>query len=142
MQPSDASVAEFIEKITPAKRKRDAQTLLDLMTRVTGEPATLWGTIVGFGQYHYRYESGREGDAPAAGFAPRKAASTIYLANGVGAHEDLLARLGPHTTGVGCLYIKDLETVDLAVLEEIVASTHAEVTSGTFGQRARDSGQS
>jgi hypothetical protein len=142
MQPSDASVADFIEKVAPAKRKRDAQTLLDLMTRITGEPPVLWGTIVGFGQYHYRYESGHEGDAPAAGFAPRKAASTIYLANGVGAHEDLLGKLGPHTTGAGCLYIKDLEAIDLSVLEEIVSSSHAEVTKGTFGQRARDSSQS
>jgi hypothetical protein len=142
MQPSDASVTDFIEKVTPAKRKRDAQTLLDLMTRVTGEPATLWGTIVGFGQYHYRYESGHEGDAPAAAFAPRKAASTIYLADGVGAHDGLIAKLGTHTTGVSCLYIKDLDTVDMAVLEEIVTSSYAEVTDGTFGQRARDSGQS
>jgi hypothetical protein len=141
MQPSDASVPEFIEKVTPAKRKRDAQTLLDVMTRITGQQPVLWGTIVGFGQYHYRYETGREGDAPAAAFAPRKAASTIYLANGVGAHEDLLGKLGLHTTGAGCLYIKDLEAVELPVLEQIIASTYAEVTDGTFGQRARDSSQ-
>lgn len=134
MHPTDASVPDFIEKVTPAKRKRDAQTLLDLMTRVTGEPATLWGTIVGFGQYHYRYETGHEGDAPAAAFAPRKAATTIYLADGVDAHGDLLAKLGTHTTGVSCLYIKDLEAVDLAVLEDIIASSHAEVSQPTFGQ--------
>ena len=71
--------------------------------------------------------SGREGDAPAAGFAPRKAASTIYLPDGVGAHASELARLGPHTTGVGCLYVKNLDDVDLAVLERIVASSYASV---------------
>ena len=134
MQPSDASVPEFIEKVTPAKRKRDAQTLLNLMSRVTGEPAVLWGTIVGFGQYHYRYETGHEGDAPAAGFAPRKAAATIYLADGIDAHQDQLDKLGPHTTGVSCLYIKDLEAVDLSVLEDIIASSYAEVSQPTFGQ--------
>lgn len=76
---------------------------------------------------------------PAAAFAPRKAASTVYLPDGVGAHEDVLARLGPHTTGVGCLYLKDLEQVDLAVLEELVRRSWATVTAGTFGQRAAES---
>ncbi len=121
MSDIDESVRTYIEGVTPAKRRRDAEPLQELMGRVTGEPARLWGTIVGFGQYHYRYASGREGDAPAAGFAPRKAATTVYVADGVGAHEDLLARLGPHRTGVGCIYIQDLEAVDLAVLEDIIA---------------------
>lgn len=75
---------------------------------------------------------------PPRGFAPRKAASTVYLADGVGAHEELLARLGPHATGVGCLYVKDLDTVDLGVLEEIVRRSWATVTSGTFGRRAAE----
>jgi len=75
----------------------------------------------------------------AAGFAPRKAATTIYLPDGVGAHADLLASLGPHTTGVGCLYIKDLDNVDLAVLEEIISRSYSTVTTGpSFGHRARD----
>lgn len=141
MSDIDESVRTYIEGVTPAKRRRDTDTLLALIGRVTGEPARLWGTIVGFGQYHYRYESGREGDAPAAGFAPRKAATTIYLPDGVGAHEASLARLGPHTTGVGCLYIKDLEAVDLAVLETIVTRSFATITAGTFGQRAREGGR-
>ena len=100
----------------------------------------LWGSIIGFGRYHYRYETGREGDAGGAGFAPRKAATVIYLADGIGAHEEALSRLGSHTTGVGCLYLKDLENVDLGVLEEIVRSSYRTVTAGTFGQRARDGG--
>lgn len=141
MEPTDASVESFLEKVSPAKRKRDAATLLSLMERVTGEEAVMWGpSIVGFGHYHYQYESGREGDAGAAGFAPRKAASVIYLPDGIGSHEALLRQLGPHTTGVGCLYIKDLEAVDLEVLEEIVARSYATMTDGVYTQRAREGG--
>ena len=112
----------------------------ELMARITGEPARMWfRSIVGFGQYHYKYASGREGDACAAGFSPRKAATTIYLANGVGAYAEQLERLGTHTTGVGCLYITDLGKVDLAVLEAIVADSYGIATSGTYGHRAHES---
>ncbi|HZW42142.1 MAG TPA: DUF1801 domain-containing protein, partial [Agromyces sp.] len=101
---TDASVLEFLDGVTHVTRRRDADTLLALMERATGEAAYMWGSsIVGFGEYHYQYASGREGDAPAAAFSPRKAASTVYLADGIGAHEQALAGLGPHTTGVGCL---------------------------------------
>jgi hypothetical protein len=106
------SVQAGLDEVTPQKRRRDAQTLLELMARVTGEAPRLWGSVIGFGQYHYKYASGREGDAPAAGFAPRKAATTIYLPDGIGRYDEQLKQLGPHTTGVGCLYIKDLEKVD------------------------------
>ena len=92
----------------------------------------MWASIVGFGQYHYRYASGREGDAPAAGFAPRKAATTVYVMDGVAAHQELLDRLGPHTTGVGCIYIKDLEKVDLEALEAIVATSYERLTAGVW----------
>lgn len=131
-------VRALLDAVTPATRKRDAATLLDLMLRVTGETPELWRTIVGFGRYHYKYASGREGDAAAAGFAPRKAATTVYLLDGVAAHEKALSRLGPHTTGVGCVYIKNLDHVDLAVLEEIVAASYATLTAGTYGLRARE----
>lgn len=100
------------------------------------------GTIIGFGEYHYRYESGPEGDAPAAGFSPRKGATTVYLPDGVGAHADLLEQLGPHTRGVGCLYMKDLETVDIKVLESIVTRSYAAVTAETYTLRAREGGDS
>jgi hypothetical protein len=122
------------------KRRKDAHALVVLMERVTGQQPRMWGTVVGFGEYHYRYESGREGDAPAAGFAARKAASTVYVLDGVGAYGDLLERLGPHTTGVGCIYIKDLSKVDLEVLGEIVARSYTTLTAGTFGHGARDAG--
>jgi hypothetical protein len=136
----DESVGVYLDRIDHHKRRRDAATLLALMSRVTGEQPRLWGSIVGFGQYHYRYESGREGDAPAAGFSPRKAASTVYLADGVGAYTELLARLGPHTTGVGCIYIKDVEAVDLTVLEDIVSRSYAALSAGIYTKRARDGG--
>jgi Domain of unknown function (DU1801) len=130
----------YLEKVASPTRRRDSETLVGLMSRITGEEPRLWGSIVGFGQYHYRYASGREGDAPAAGFAARKSALVVYLADGVGAHADLLATLGPHTTGVGCLYLKSLNDVDLDVLEAVVGRSYATVTAGTFPHRARDSG--
>ncbi|GAA4690611.1 protein of unknown function (DU1801) [Promicromonospora umidemergens] len=137
---TDRDPAAYLDAVTPAVRQRDARTLCDLMERVTNEAPRLFGTsMIGFGEYRYVYASGHSGHAPAAAFAPRKAASTVYLPDGVGAHEDLLARLGPHTTGVGCLYLKDLEQVDLAVLEELVRRSWATVTAGTFGQRAAES---
>lgn len=131
-------VRSHLASVAHPVRRRDAETLLELMGRATGEQPRLWGTIVGFGQYHYRYASGREGDAAAAGFAARKAATTVYVLDGVDAHRDLLERLGPHTTGVGCIYIKDLETIDLEVLEEIVRRSHQRLTAGVWPSRAAD----
>lgn len=135
-----AEVRDRIDRVTPAKRRRDAETLLPLFARATGEQPEMWSSIVGYGTYHYRYESGREGDAPAAGFASRKAATVVYLGDGIGSHADLLAELGPHETGVGCLYLKDLEGIRLEVLERIVARSYATLTDGTYTQRARESG--
>ena len=109
--------------------------LLDLMKRVTGLEPYLWGTsIIGFGSYHYRYASGREGDAPLAGFSPRKTATTVYLADGVDEYAASLAQLGPHTTGVGCLYLKSLAAIDLSVLETIVRESFAVASSEGFAQ--------
>ncbi len=143
MENNDSeSVQEFLDGVAQSKRKRDAGVMLEMMGRVTGETARMWGTIIGFGQYHYKYQSGREGDAPAAAFSPRKAATTVYLPDGVGAHTDSLKRLGPHTTGVGCLYIKDLDAVDLQVLESILARSYAAITSETYTMRAREGGHS
>lgn len=137
-----SEVAALVKAVTPAKRRRDAHTLLELFGRATGLEPTLWATIVGYGSYHYRYDSGREGDAPAAGFAPRKSATVIYLGDGTATHADELARLGPHTTGVGCLYLKDLEAVDLDVLERIVGTSYSALTAGTWTARAHDAGGS
>ena len=92
-------VRTYLDGVTPEKRRRDAERVLELLARVTGEPPQLWGSIIGFGQYHYKYPSGREGDVAAAGFAPRKAATTIYLVDGVGRYEQQLERLGPRWIG-------------------------------------------
>jgi hypothetical protein len=141
MTSPSSTVHTYISAVTSAVRRRDADTLLELMTRITGEPARMWSpSIIGFGTYHYHYASGRQGDAPAAAFAPRKAAMSIYLPDGVGAYADQLGRLGEHTTGVGCLYIKNLDAIDLAVLEEIISRSYRTVTAGTFGHRAAESG--
>jgi hypothetical protein len=135
----DSAAQEYVDKVASPTRRRDAETLLELMGRVTGESPRLWGSsIVGFGQYHYHYQSGRQGDGPAASFSPRKAATTIYLPDGVGAYAEELGRLGPHTTGVGCLYLKDLAQVDLGVLEKIIGESYQTVTAGTYTNRAAD----
>ncbi|EXF24453.1 hypothetical protein BG28_05400 [Nesterenkonia sp. AN1] len=129
MEPTAGSLDVFLSAITPKVRQRDARTMVELMRRVTAEEPQLWGSIIGFGAYHYRYASGREGDAPAAGFAARRQATTIYLPDGVEAHAEALDRLGPHSTGVGCLYIPRLDQVDLTVLEEIIAGSYRRVTA-------------
>jgi hypothetical protein len=134
----DAAVQRYHDAISAARRRRDAETMIDLMRRATGQEPHMWGSIVGFGGYHYQYESGHQGDAPAAGFAARKAATSVYVADGVTAHHQLLERLGPHTTGVGCIHIKDLAAVGLDVLEKIVDRSYTTLTSGTFTKRARD----
>ncbi|SMF00182.1 protein of unknown function (DU1801) [Cellulosimicrobium cellulans J1] len=136
-QPTDADVEAYLASVEHPVRRRDARRLVELLSRVTGERPRLWGpSIVGFGSYHYRYPSGREGDTAAAGFSPRKAATTVYLMDGVDAHADLLERLGPHTVGKGCLYLKDLDAVDLAVLEEVVRRSYTTLTgTPAFGTR-------
>lgn len=136
-QESDADVEAFLDAVPDEARRQDGRTLVALLERVTAQPARLWGpSIVGFGRYHYAYPSGREGDAPAAGFSPRAAASTIYLLDGVDQYVDLLASLGPHKVGKGCLYVKRLSDVDLGVLEEIVRRSYARLTQDdSFGRR-------
>jgi hypothetical protein len=129
-KPTTISVPAFLDACTDEERRADANALVKMMQKVTGNEPTMWGpSIVGFGSYHYTYESGREGDMPIVGFAPRKAANVLYGTIGFGGAKALLARLGKHTTGKGCLYIKKLADVDLKVLEtlveEAVAATRA-----------------
>jgi hypothetical protein len=137
MDDQHRSVQEFVDQVSPQKRRRDAHRLLALMGRVTGAEPRLSGTIIGFGHYHYKYESGREGDGPAAAFSPRKAATVIYLSDGVGSHEERLSQLGPHSTGVGCVYIPDMDKIDISALEMIIAESYRTLTDGTYTNRAR-----
>ncbi|WP_194410253.1 DUF1801 domain-containing protein [Microbacterium cremeum] len=126
MKKTGGSVGAFVAGVTPERRRRDAETMVALISEVTGREPEMWGTIIGFGSCHYTYPTGTHGDAPIAGFAPRKQATTVYLLS-TDAHRDQLATLGPHETGVGCLYIKDLETVDTDVLREIIAEDYRRV---------------
>lgn len=120
-KPTQMKVADFIDAAPDAVRREDAKTLVALMSRVTGEEPVMWGpSIIGFGSYHYRYESGHEGDACRLGFSPRKAELVLYVLTGSPEQEAPLARLGKHRTGKSCLYIKKLADVDMAALEEIV----------------------
>ncbi|QMU96499.1 DUF1801 domain-containing protein [Microbacterium esteraromaticum] len=130
MRQTGDDVAGLIARSAPATRRRDAETLTALMQEISGRDPATWGTIIGFGRVHYRYPTGTEGESGLLGFAPRKAATTIYLLDGVGAHAEDLAALGPHTTGVGCLYIKDLEQVDVDVLRRILTRSLAWVEAG------------
>jgi hypothetical protein len=130
MKKTGGSVAAFLAGVTPEKRRRDAETVVALMRDITGREPELWGTIVGFGSCHYRYPTGTEGDVPIAAFAPRKQATTVYLLD-AGAHD--LGALGPHTTGAGCLYLKDLEDVDIDVLRQAIATDYRRVHDGDTG---------
>ena len=129
-RPTDADVGAFLESVPDERRRDDARTVCRLLQEVTGEEPVLWGTnIVGFGSVRLRYASGRELDWPVTGFSPRKAATTVYLMDGFEERRDLLARLGPHSTGRSCLYLKRLSDVDLDVLRELVADSVRHVTA-------------
>ena len=125
-QPTKLSVAKFIETIPDETRRADAKTLVKMMQNASGEKPTMWGpVIVGFGSVHYKYDSGREGDMPMIGFSPRKAASVLYGAIGFTGADALLAKLGKHSTGKGCLYIKKLSDVDQKVLQAMLGRSMA-----------------
>jgi len=130
MRRTGDDVAGAIARATPAIRRRDAQTLTALMQEVSRRAPEMWGTIVGFGSCRYRYPTGTEGESPLLGFAARKAATTVYLLDGVDAHAADLDRLGPHTTGAGCLYLKDLDAVDPVVLRGVLARSLAWAEAG------------
>ncbi|MCY7379495.1 MAG: DUF1801 domain-containing protein [Gemmatimonadaceae bacterium] len=119
-KPTAVSVDEFIAKVEDARKRDDSRVLIKLMSHATGAKARMWGpTIVGFGTYHYKYDSGHEGDSCIAGFSPRKAAISIYLAE-FPERDALLAKLGKHTMGKACLYLKKLDDIDMDVLKQLV----------------------
>jgi hypothetical protein len=122
MSPTGADVEDYLASVPDEERRADARRLIALMSEITGEAPALWGpSIIGFGRYHYRYASGHEGDAPVAGFAPRKPHLVVYLVGGFEArYQKALARLGPHKTGKGCLYVKRLSDVDEGALREMI----------------------
>ena len=118
--PTEVDPHEFIAALEHPTRRVDAQVLLEMMEEVSGHPATMWGpTIIGFDAYHYKYESGREGDAAAIGFSPRAANLALYGLTVAPESAGLLAKLGKHKRGAGCLYVNKLADVDLGVLTEL-----------------------
>jgi len=122
MRRTDASVEEFLARVPGDQRREDARRLCALMREITGEPPAMWGpSIIGFGAYHYRYASGHEGDSALASFSPRRQNLAVYLVSEFAdRHRAALARLGPHKTGKGCLYISRLAAVDLDALRELI----------------------
>jgi len=131
-KPTDQSVNGFLDKITDETRRTECYAILDMMRRVTKDEPKMWGSaLVGFGNYHYKYASGHEGDCFVTGFASRKGALTLYLTAGVERFPKLLARLGKHKAGKGCLYIKKLDDVNVSVLEDLVKQS-VEHTRATY----------
>ena len=126
-KPTKLSVAVFIDALTDQTKRADAQAIVKLMQSATGEKPKMWGpSIIGFGSYHYTYNSGREGDMPLVGFSPRKAATVLYIMTGFTGSKTLLAKLGKYsTTGKVCLYIKKLADVDQKVLQGLVVKSVA-----------------
>ena len=119
-KPEDVPVDEFLEDVTDPVKRADSDRLIELMTKATGEPATMWGTsIIGFGQYHYRSVS-CEGDTALVGFSPRKTAISLYTITDSETRADLLGRFGKHKAGVGCIYVKRLSDIDETVLIELI----------------------
>lgn len=128
-QATDAGVDTFLDS-AGAERRPDCDRLVEMMSKATGAAPVMWRPgIVGFGAYHYRYESGREGDWFLTGFSPRKKDLTLYIMAGFDRYEELMARLGKHKTGKSCLYIKRLADIDTAVLEELVTASVAHMKS-------------
>lgn len=126
-KPTNVSVTEFLNKVTPEEKRKDSFELLGIMRKITGEEPKMWGSsIVGFGKYHYKYASGHEGNACLTGFSPRKNALTLYLMlmSNMENYQELLAKLGRYKTGVGCLYIKRLSDIDKKVLEELIERSY------------------
>jgi len=119
-----ASVDKFLKSVKDEKVREDCYKILDIMQKATKAEPKMWGTsIIGFGSYHYKYASGREGDWMLTGFSPRKQNLTLYFMPGFYEYDDLLKKLGKHTTGKSCLYIKKLEDVDMKVLKELVTKS-------------------
>jgi hypothetical protein len=128
---NEGNVEDFLNSIEDERKRKDAFILLEIMKTITGEEPKMWGpSIVGFGSYHYKYDSGREGDWFRTGFSPRKQNLSLYIMDGVEKYQDLLARLGKHKIGKSCLYVNKLADVDLEVLREMIRQSMREKKMG------------
>ena len=130
-KPTKNSPANYIDSVQDSQKRADSLKLLNLITEWTNLQPEMWGaSIISSGKVHYKYASGREGDWMAVGFAPRKLNLTVYIMSGFEGFEDLLEKLGPHRLGKSCLYIKDLESIDLEILKKIVQKSVKSITEG------------
>ncbi|CAN5830339.1 hypothetical protein BH10BAC2_BH10BAC2_21630 [soil metagenome] len=121
---NDNSVTDFIKSVAEGQKQQDALTITEIMKVASGFEPKMWGpAIIGFGSYHYKYESGREGDAPIVGFSPRKAAFALYLSSKFENREELLNKLGKHTTAKACIYIKKIEDINTDVLKKMITNS-------------------
>jgi len=124
--PHDGDVEAFLEAVPNEKRREDSRQVMAIMEKIVGEPAVMWGpSIIGFGSYHYKYASGREGDMPLTGVSPRKQALSLYIMAGFDRYEELLGQLGKFKTGKSCLYINKLEDVHLPTLKKLIKQSVA-----------------
>ena len=122
---NEASVTDFLNNIDEEQKRKDCFEIVRVMEQVTKEKPKMWGSsIIGFGSYHYKYETGREGDMMKVGFSPRKQNITLYIRGGLEEYQGLLKKLGKHSTGKGCLYIKRLSDIDVDVLKEMINESH------------------
>ncbi|MHA2393786.1 MAG: DUF1801 domain-containing protein [Promethearchaeota archaeon] len=120
-KPTDQNVDEFLKKVENPSKREDSYGILNLMKKITQEEPVMWGnSIVGFGSYHYKYASGREGDWPLTGFSPRKQNLTVYIMSGFEKYEELLSKLGKYKTGKSCLYINKLKDINIKSLKELI----------------------
>lgn len=123
-KPTEQTVESFLDKTTNEKVRKDCMTIIKLMKKITGERPKMWGpSIIGFGNYHYKYESGHEGDMCITGFSPRKPNITLYVMGDYPEKDELLKKLGKHKASKACLYIKKLEDIDIAVLEKMISKS-------------------
>ncbi|WP_425236813.1 DUF1801 domain-containing protein [Ulvibacterium sp.] len=123
--PTNVSVQEFLDRLEDRNKRKDSYALLNRMEKISGEPPVMWGpSIIGFGSYHYKYDSGREGDMLRIGFSPRKQNFSLYVGAGAKRNQGFLTKLGKHKMGKSCLYIKRLSDVDMNILEALIRSTY------------------
>jgi hypothetical protein len=137
-KPTDQSVKEFLNEIPEAERRADCFAVAKIMEEITGEKPKMWGpSIVGFGSYHYKYATGREGDWPITGFSPRKKDLTLYLMMGFAKHGELMGKLGKHSVGKSCLYIKRLSDIDVPTLKKLIKISVKDLKSYTRSQASK-----
>lgn len=138
-QPTTVSAKDFLSKLKNEQQRKDSETLIRLMRKISGKAPVMWGpSIVGFDKVHYKYESGREGDMSALGFSPRSTALTVYLIDGTSKYKELLSKLGSHKTSTVCVYIKRLSDINIAILEKILTLSYQYAMSQYKGTHRAD----